>query len=179
MLIADAVVWPGALTLHWHHRGVFPCRPYTWLNFLQPTISHGKVWSLSSMGHEMPLAGDPWLLRQVFCGHGPSHSHDGVSGWRGTLRHAGHSAWCSALAAGNAAWQALGPGWRFLSWWCPGTCTAHTVCEVWCPPDGKSCCAIWGTAMPHWVLQQLHNICGWGMWYCSVLRVHQQFSKCS
>lgn len=127
------------------------------------------------MGHEMPLAGDHGCWGRCFIVMVHSTPIIEFPGGGAPLRHPGHSVWYSDLAACNA-WQAVGPGWRFLIWWCPGACTVHTVCEVWCPPDGKSCCATWGTAMLRWMLKHLHSICGWGMWSCSVLRVHQQFS---
>lgn len=179
MLTAGTVVWPGVLTLHLcigtteksSHADLTPG-----LISLQPTISHGKVWSLSSVGHEMPLARDPWLLRQMFWSHGPFHTHHGVSRWRGTTQ----SCWALSLVQCPSSRQCClaSTGARLGVSELVVSRSMHRPHNVWgvMPSDGKSCCAIWGTAMLHWVFKQLHNICGWGMCSCSVLRVHPQFN---
>lgn len=156
------------LTLQWQPGGVFSYRSHTWIPFLQLTIYIRKrVWRLSSVGHEMPPAGDPWLLRQLVCNHGPFCPCHGVSRLMGISWVCWPCSLVQWLCSRRAAWQV----WRQVWGTWDGGGQEH-VCEVssqvllraWCPQDSKPCCAIWGTAMLHSVLKELHNICGWGMW---------------
>lgn len=169
------------LTIHRHPGGVFVCRSCTWVPFLQPPISKWKrVWRLSSAGHEMSPQEILGCWGRCFVVMVQSTPFMEFLGCQASLGYAGCSARCSDLAA---CVLLGGHGGRFESrWWWSGACTVHTVCEVSsqvplrarCPQDSKTCCATWGTAVLHWALKQLHEICGWGMRPYSVLRVNQQ-----
>lgn len=130
MLTAGAVVWPDVLTLHlcigtteeFSHAELAPGLISCNLPLLMEKCGVCLQWAMRCPWQEIPGC---WGRCFVVMVHSPPVME--FPGGGAPLRDAGHSAWYSDLAAGNAAWQALGPGWRFLSWWCPGALSTQSV----------------------------------------------------